>query len=86
LFALFGLADATGLPAPWSYQLLATGFIVLGAVLLRNLAIYLTDSVTASAAAVLYIVLMTIYGSHSAQSEIYHVPAMLGMALLVRDT
>ena len=86
LFALFGLADATGLPAPWSYQLLATGFIVLGAVLLRNLAIHLTDSVTASAAAVLYIVLMTIYGSHSAQSEIYHVPAMLGMALLVRDT
>ena len=36
LFLLFGLADASGLPAPWSYQLMATGFIVIGALLLRS--------------------------------------------------
>ena len=86
LFLLFGLADASGLPAPWSYQLFATIFIVLGALLLRRLALLLVDTTTAGVLAVLYIVLMTIYGSHSAQTEIYHVPAMLGMALLVRDT
>ena len=86
LFLLFGLADASGLPAPWSYQLFATIFIVLGALLLCRLALLLVDTTTAGVLAVLYIVLMTIYGSHSAQTEIYHVPAMLGMALLVRDT
>ena len=86
LFLLFGLADASGLPAPWSYQLFATIFIVLGALLLRRLALLLVDTTTAGVLALLYIVLMTIYGAHSAQTEIYHVPAMLGMALLVRDT
>ena len=80
LFLLFGLADASGLPAPWSYQLFATIFIVLGALLLRRLALLLVDTTTAGVLAVLYIVLMTIYGSHSAQTEIYHVLAMLGMA------
>ncbi|MBX7482511.1 hypothetical protein [Qipengyuania qiaonensis] len=86
LFLLFGLADASGLPAPWSYQLLATGFIVLGAVLLRRLALLLVDGGIATVLAMLYIVLMTIYGSQSAQAEVFHVPAILGMALLVRDT
>lgn len=86
LFLLFGLADASGLPAPWSYQLMATGFIVIGALLLRRLALLLVDRGTATVVALLYIVLMTIYGSHSAQTEAFHVPAMLAMALLVRDT
>ncbi len=86
LFLLFGLADASGLPAPWSYQLMATGFIVIGALLLYRLALLLVDSGTAAVVALLYIVLMTIYGSHSAQTEAFHVPAMLAMALLVRDT
>ncbi len=86
LFLLFGLADATGLPTPWSYQLLATGFIVLGSLLVRQLSLLLVESGVATVIAVLYMVLMTIYGSQSAQSETFHVPAMLGMALLVRDT
>ena len=47
LFLLFGLADASGLPAPWSYQLFATIFIVLGALLLRRLALLLVDTTTA---------------------------------------
>ena len=85
LFLIYALAAGTGLPAPWSYQLLATAFIVLGAWLLRRLARHVTDHATATGAAIIYIVLMSIYGSHSAQTEAFHVPAMLAMALLVRD-
>ncbi|ANU07526.1 ArnT family glycosyltransferase [Paraurantiacibacter namhicola] len=85
LFLIYALAAATGLPAPWSYQLLAMIFIVIGAWLVRRLALLVTEHGTATGAAVIYIVLMAIYGSHSAQTEVFHVPAMLAMALLVFD-
>ena len=72
-----------------TYNVVALIYLTLTiglSLLLRRLALLLVDTTTAGVLAVLYIVLMTIYGSHSAQTEIYHVPAMLGMALLVRDT
>ncbi|MBO6767788.1 MAG: glycosyltransferase family 39 protein [Erythrobacter sp.] len=85
LFLLYAFAHAIGGPSPLAYQLFATGFAVLGAMLTRHLALTLVDRATAMGAAVLYVILMAIYGPHSGQTEIFHVPAMLAMALLVRD-
>ncbi|MEX0341583.1 MAG: ArnT family glycosyltransferase [Erythrobacter sp.] len=85
LFLLYALAHAIGGPSPLAYQLFATGFAVLGALLTRQLAMTLVDRTTAMGAAVLFVILMAIYGPHSGQTEIFHVPAMLAMALLVRD-
>ncbi|MFW2351522.1 hypothetical protein [Qipengyuania sp.] len=85
LFLLYALAHAIGGPSPYAYQLFAMGFAVLGALLTRALALVFVERSTATGAAVLYILLMALYGPHSGQTEIFHVPAMLAMALLVRD-
>ena len=85
LFLLYALAHGVGGPGPLAYQLLATGFAIIGALLTRHLALLLVDRAIATGMAVLYLLLMPIYGSHSGQSEIFHVPAMLAMAVLVRD-
>ena len=85
LFALFAAAHAVGGPGPLAYQMLALAFTVAGGWLTMLLAKDLVDRVTAAGAGVLYTLLMALYGSQSGQSEAFHVPLMLGMALLVRD-
>ena len=85
LFALFALAHAVGGPAAASYQVLAGLFTLAGAVMMYVLSRVLVDRVAASGAGLLYVVLMSTYGSHSGQSEAFYVPMMLAMALLVRD-
>lgn len=85
LFALFGLAHAVAGPSPAAYQVLAAIFTLAGAWLTMLLARPLVDRATAAGAGVLYILLMGVYGSHSGQSEAFHVPMILLGALLLRD-
>lgn len=85
LFALYALAHAVGGPGPEAYQVLAAVFTLAGSWLTYRLGRTLVDRPAACAAALLYIALMSTYGSHSGNSEVFHVPMMLGMALLVRD-
>ena len=85
LFALFAAAHAVGGPGPEAYQVLALLFTVVGGWLTSALARPLVDRVTAAGAGMLYVLLMSVYGSASGQSEAFHVPLMLAMAVLVRD-
>ena len=85
LFALFAASHAIGGPEPEAYQSLALLFTVAGAWLTAALARPLVDRVTAAGAGMLYVLLMSLYGSASGQSEAFHVPLMLAMAVLVRD-
>ena len=85
LFALFATAHAVGGPQPEAYQALALLFTVAGGWLTAVLALPLVDRVTAAGAGMLYVLLMSVYGSASGQSEVFHVPLMLLMAVLVRD-
>lgn len=85
LFLLYALAHAIGGASPLAYQLFAMGFAVIGALLTRTLALVFVGRDIATGAAILFIILMALYGPHSGQTEIFHVPAMLAMALLVRD-
>ena len=85
LFALFAIAHSIGGPSPVAYQIMASGFAFAGAILLYTLARDVTDKITSSVAAGLYLVLIAGYGSQSGQSEIFHVTLMLSMAVLVRD-
>ncbi|WP_370187315.1 ArnT family glycosyltransferase [Qipengyuania sp.] len=85
LFALFALAHAVGGPSPAAYQVLAGLFTLAGAAMTYVLARSLVDRITATGAGLLYVMLMSTYGSHSGQTEAFHVPLMLAMALLVRD-
>lgn len=85
LFAIFALAHALGGPGPEAYQALAAVFTLAGAVMTFLLARTLADRGTATGAGLLYVVLMALYGAHSANSEVFFIPIMLAMALLVRD-
>lgn len=85
LFVLFAAAHAVGGPGPEAYQALALLFTVAGGWLTAVLARPLVDRVTAAGAGMLYVLLMSVYGSASGQSEVFHVPLMLAMAVLVRD-
>lgn len=85
LFAIFAFAHAIGGSGPLAYQLLATGFVILGGWLVYRLARLLTDPVTAGGAALLYPALIYAYGSISAQSEAFFVPLLLGMLLLLTE-
>ncbi len=85
LFALFAAAHAVGGPEPEAYQALALMFTVAGGWLTAVLASPLVDRVTAAGAGMLFVLLMSVYGSASGQSEVFHVPLMLAMAVLVRD-
>ena len=85
LFALFAAAHAVGGAGPEAYQALALLFTVAGGWLTAVLARPLVDRVTAAGAGMLYVLLMSVYGSGSGQSEVFHVPLMLAMAVLVGD-
>ena len=84
LFAIFAAGDwiAAG---PYGFQLLAGVFTALGAWLTYLLARKQVDWLTATAAAVLYVVLISLYGGYSGQSEVFHAPMMVAMAWLVLD-
>lgn len=85
LFTLFALAHSVGGPGPVAYQVLAALFTVVGAWLTYRLARRLVDRITALGAGILYVFLLSIYGSHSAQAEAFFLPIMLAMASLVID-
>lgn len=85
LFLLFAFAHALGGSGALAYQLLAALFACAGTWLTYLLARGLADGPTAAAGAALYPVLMAIYGGQSGQSEIFHVPLVLAMLLLLRD-
>ena len=85
LFAIFAAAHAIGGPGPAAYQVLAAIFTLAGALMTYALSRHLVDRVTAAGAGLLYVMLISTYGSHSGQTEAFHVPMMLAMALLVHD-
>jgi 4-amino-4-deoxy-L-arabinose transferase-like glycosyltransferase len=85
LFALYAFAHWIGGPEPIAYQLLAACFAMLGGWLVFALARPLGGTVTAVVAALIYLLLTAAYGSFSGQSEVFHVPLVLAMVLLVRD-
>ncbi|MET0589448.1 MAG: glycosyltransferase family 39 protein [Novosphingobium sp.] len=84
LFTIFALAHLISGPDPIAYQVTATLFAFAGAWLVYSLAMPLTDRLTACGAGVIYLCMMTRFGSHSAQSEIFLMPFMLGMVALMR--
>lgn len=85
LFAIYAFAHAIGGPGPEAFQLLGTLFTLAGALMTFVLARDVADRLTSAAAGLLYIVLIATYGAYSGNSEVFHVPMMLAMALLVRD-
>ncbi|TAD85892.1 MAG: hypothetical protein EAY70_00310, partial [Sphingomonadales bacterium] len=85
LFAIFAFAHALGGPGPAAYQVLAAIVTLSGAVMTFMLARDFADRWTAAAAGLLYVVLTALYGAHSANSEVFFIPMMLGMAMLVRS-
>lgn len=84
LFALFALGEWIA-PPPYGFQVLAGLFTGLGAWLTYLLARLQVDWVTATGAALLYVILISLYGGFSGQSEVFHAPLMLAMAWLVID-
>lgn len=85
LFALYALAHSLGGTGPLAYQLLASLFAMLGGWLVFALARPLGGTATAVVSALLYLLLTAAYGSFSGQTEVFHVPLMLAMVLLLRD-
>lgn len=85
LFAIYAAAHALLGPGPIAYQAAATLATFAGAVLTFVLARPLAERAGAAVAAAFYIMLMSAYGAYSGQSEAFHVPLMLGAALLVCD-
>ena len=85
LFAIFSLAHWLFGPEAIAYQLVAAMWAFAGAVLVYALSRPLVDRVSATFAGVLYLALITVYGSHSGQTEVFHTTLMLAMLWLVRD-
>jgi len=85
LFAIFGVIHALFGPSALAYQLVAAGFAFLTGWLTFSLARRLVDRVTATFAGVIAMMLLSAYSSYSAQSEVFFLPLMLGMAALLVD-
>lgn len=86
LFALFAAFHAIGGPGSASYQVAGALFTLGGAVMIFHLARAQTDRMTAAAGAALYVVLCQINDAHSGNSEVFFIPMLIAMAVLVRDT
>jgi len=86
LFALFAAFHAVGGPGSAAYQVAGALFTLAGAVMIFHLARAQADRMTAAAGAALYVVLGTINDAHSGNSEVFFIPLMIAMAVLVRDT
>lgn len=83
LFLIYALAHTVGGDGAAAYQWLALAFCLAGALLVWRLATRLTASGTAAFACGLYPILMALYGSESGQSEIFFMPLITAMTLLV---
>ena len=77
LFLIFAVIHTAFGPGELAYQLVASCTALAGAWLVYLLARNLVDRVSASVAGVLYLALLSAYGSYSAQSEVFHTPMML---------
>lgn len=86
LFALFAAFHAIGGPGSEAYQTAGALFTLAGAVMVFHLARAQADRMTAAAGAALYVVLCTINDAHSGNSEVFFIPLLIAMAVLVRDT
>ena len=86
LFAIYALAHWLFGPDPIAFQIFAALAAFGGAWLIYLLSRALVDRVSATVAGALYLMLIAAYGSYSGQSEVFHVPLMLLMVWLVRDT
>ncbi len=86
LFALFAAFHAIGGPGSEAYQTAGALFTLGGAVMIFHLARAQADRMTAAAGAALYVVLCTINDAHSGNSEVFFIPLLIAMAVLVRDT
>lgn len=85
LFAIYAFAHAVGGPGPEAYQVLAALCAFGGAVLIYVLARASADRIRAAGAGILYLLLLSICGAFSGNSEVFFLPMMIGMAILVRD-
>jgi 4-amino-4-deoxy-L-arabinose transferase-like glycosyltransferase len=85
LFAIFAFAHWLFGPGAIAYQALGCLASFVGALFVYALARELVDRVSATVAAMLYVILLAVYGSFSGQTEEFHTPIMLAMLWLVRD-
>jgi hypothetical protein len=85
LFAIFAFAHWLLGPGAIAYQVLGCLAVFTGALFVYALARHLVDRVSATVAAVLYVFLLSLYGSYSGQTEEFHTPIMLAMLWLVHD-
>ena len=85
LFALFAAFHAVGGPGSAAYQVAGALFTLAGAVMIFHLARAQADRMTAAAGAALFVVLCTINDAHSGNSEVFFIPLLIAMAVLVRD-
>ncbi len=86
LFALFAIAHAIGGAGPLAYQIMGCVFSAMGALFVYAMARGQLDRFGACIAAMLYLLIISAYGSFAGQSETFHVPLMTMMAWLVIDT
>ncbi|WP_196795273.1 ArnT family glycosyltransferase [Porphyrobacter sp. AAP82] len=86
LFALFAAFHAIGGAGSEAYQTAGALFTLAGAVMIFHLARAQADRMTAAAGAGLYVVLCTINDAHSGNSEVFFIPLLIAMAVLVRET
>ncbi len=85
LFAIFAGAHAVFGPAPLAYQLVAAGFAFAGAAMVYALSRRLVGRLSSWMAAAISTMLLCAYASYSGQSEVFFLPLMLGMAMLLVD-
>ncbi len=85
LFLVYALAHAIGGPGPEAYQVLAGLAAFIAAVLTYLIAKRLTGVWTAFITTCLMLVMLSIYGGRSGQSEVFFIPLMLGMVWMLRD-
>ncbi len=85
LFAMFAAFHAVGGPSAAAYQVAGALFTLAGAVMTFLLAREQTDRMTAAAGGALYVVLCAINDAHSGNSEVFFIPMLIAMAVLVRD-
>ncbi|WEK47609.1 MAG: hypothetical protein P0Y56_04765 [Candidatus Andeanibacterium colombiense] len=87
LFLLYAASNwaaaMLGISTALSYQLLATGFGLAGALLTWHLAARVRPGVAAMAAGAIYPLLMARFGSQAGQSEAFFVPLMTGAVALI---
>lgn len=85
LFLIYAISHWLLGPGPIAYQLVALLAALAGSWLTYLLSLRLVDSVSATVAGALYLILLALYGSHSGQSEVFHAPLMLLALWLLLD-